>query len=304
MPFKKATKYDSFLRLALAGPAGAGKTYTALTLAAYLADAEGKPVALVDTEHGSASKYADLFRFDTQVLTTFAPQHFIDAIHEAEAAGYGVLVIDSLSHAWNGSGGLLDLVESIARRKYGGNTFAAWKDATPLHTALIDTMLASKLHLIATMRSKQEYMVEKDEKSGKSTPRKVGLAPVQRDGMEYEFDVFAELDIDHILVVQKSRCPALADAVIARPDGQVAKVLLTWLRGAGPAPEPAPASSPATEAEDITRTRRLIQQLVGENAALFKKVCAHYQVQNLERLNAQQMTDLLTRLQRKQGGGQ
>jgi len=227
MTFQRATKFQSKLRLALAGPAGSGKTYTALTLATALTDGQG--VALIDTEHGSASKYADLFSFDTLQLETFHPQRYIDAIHEAEAAGYTVLVIDSLSHAWSGTGGLLEIVENITKRSNSKNGFNAWGEATPLQNRLIETIIRSKLHIICTMRSKMEYVVE--QVNGKSTPRKVGMAPVQRSDVEYEFDVYADLDIDNTLIIHKSRCPALSGAVIAKPDGHVASILKEWLSG-------------------------------------------------------------------------
>lgn len=295
MPFTRATKFDSFLRLALAGPAGSGKTFTALTLAQRIAEVEGKPIALVDTEHGSASKYADLFAFDTQELDTFHPQRFIDAIHEAEQGGYGVLILDSLSHAWNGTGGLLDLVDQIAKRKYGGNSFSAWKDATPLQNALIDAIIAARLHLIATMRSKMDYVVDKDEKSGKTTPRKMGLAPIQREGMEYEFDVFAELDIDHTLLVQKSRCPMLSDQVIARPDGAVADLLLAWLRGSGPRPEAMVGSLAAAKQACLAQIRRHL----ADDPGRIQRVCDHYRVAVLEQLSEEQIADLTTRLERQ-----
>lgn len=243
MPFSKAVKFDAKLRLSLSGPSGSGKTYTALVLATALAD--GAPVALIDTERKSASKYADLFDFDSQELETYHPQRFIDAIHEAEAGGYAVLIIDSLSHAWNGTGGLLELVDQAAKRQRSngsnGNSFTAWKDATPIQNALIDAITRAKLHIIVTMRSKQEYVV--DQVNGKSVPRKVGMAPIQRDGMEYEFDVAADMDIDNTLIVQKSRCPALSGQVIAKPDARIADILKTWLSGSGPAPVAASVTS-------------------------------------------------------------
>lgn len=238
MPFQKAVKFDAKLRLSLSGPSGSGKTYTALVLATALAD--GAPVALIDTERKSASKYADLFDFDSQELETYHPQKFIDTIHEAEAAGYAVLIIDSLSHAWNGTGGLLEIVDQAAKRQRSnggnGNSFTAWKDATPIQNALIDAITRANLHIIVTMRSKQEYVI--DQVNGKATPRKVGMAPIQRDGMEYEFDVAADMDIDNTLIVQKSRCPALSGQVIAKPDARVATILKAWLRGVGEAPRP------------------------------------------------------------------
>jgi len=229
MAFKRATKFESKLRLALSGPAGAGKTYTALTLATALAD--GGQVALIDTEHGSASKYADLFEFDTLCLETFHPQKYIDAIHEAEAAGYSVLIIDSLSHAWSGQGGLLEEKDKIARAKYSGNSFSAWNDASAIQNKLVNVILGAKLHIIATVRSKMDYVLETGA-NGKTMPRKVGMAPVQRDDLPYEFDVFCSLESDNTLIVDKSRCPALSGAVIAKPNGAVAETLKAWLSGA------------------------------------------------------------------------
>jgi hypothetical protein len=233
MAFQKATKFASKLRLALAGPSGSGKTFTALTLATALAGSG--EVAVIDTERGSASKYADLFTFDTQELESFHPQNYINAIHEAEAAGYAVLVIDSLSHAWNGPGGLLEQVENITKRSKSGSSFNAWGEATPLQNRLIDAITRSKLHIICTMRTKTEYVIEPNS-YGKSAPRKVGTAPIQRSDVEYEFDVYGDMDIDNTLIIHKSRCPELAGQVIAKPDSKVAEVLKRWLAGE-PAPE-------------------------------------------------------------------
>lgn len=247
LQIKKAVKHDAKLRMSIAGPSGAGKTWTALTLAEELAD--GKPVLVVDTERGSASKYADIFNFDVIELESFSPTFYIEAIKLAEANGYSVLILDSLSHAWNGIGGLLELVDSIAKRKYGGNSFAAWKDATPLQNQLIDAITRANVHVIATMRSKQEYALEKDERTGKTSPKKVGMAAIQRDGMEYEFDVAVDMDVDNAMIVQKSRCPQLSGQVIAKPGADVARVLKSWLSGA---PAPAPAERPTSAPTAIT----------------------------------------------------
>src|SRR6266571_4629510 len=249
MTFHKAVKYGATLRLALAGPAGSGKTYTALTLATVLADGGG--VALIDTEHGSASKYADLFSFDTLQLETFHPNKYIEAIHEAEAAGYAVLVIDSLSHAWSGVGGLLEVVENITKRSNSKNSFNAWGEATPLQNRLIDTIIRSKLHIIATMRSKTEYVVE--VVNGRTSPRKIGMAPVQRGDVEYEFDVYADMDIDNTLIVHKSRCPALSGAVITKPDGAVAETLKAWLSGETPPQSPIMPATVSTSQHTSTQ---------------------------------------------------
>ena len=250
--FRRATKQQAKLRMALIGPSGSGKTYTALRIASHL----GTRVAVIDTERGSASKYADKFSFDVLELDSFHPQQYIDGIKAAEAEGYDVLIIDSLSHAWAGKDGALELVDKAAKRMQSGNTFAAWRDVTPLHNALVDAMLQSRLHLIVTMRAKTEYVVEKDERTGKTVPRKVGLAPIQRDGLEYEFDVVADMDLDNNMIVSKSRCEALTGAVIAKPGEDVANILRAWLSDGAPAAEAPRAKSTSAANGNATANSR------------------------------------------------
>lgn len=236
LQFKKAEKKQSYLRMALIGPAGSGKTYSALAVGSVLAQANGKPLAVIDTEHGSASKYADLWPFDVLELESFDPRRYVEAIQAAQEAGYGVLVIDSLSHAWMGKDGALELVDRAAARTQSKNSFGAWRDVTPLHNQLVEAILSSRMHIIATMRAKTEYLVEQDER-GKQSIRKAGLAPVQRDGLEYEFDVTGDLTQENNLIISKTRCPALAGAVIQRPGAQLANTLLDWLGQGAPRDE-------------------------------------------------------------------
>jgi hypothetical protein len=224
MQFQKASKKQSRLRLSLIGPGGSGKTYTALRIAKHL----GGRTALIDTEHGSASKYADEFEFDTLELRDFNPRTYVEAIHMAEEAGYQLLIIDSLSHAWAGKGGALELVDNAAARSKSGNKWTAWRDVTPLHNDLVEAILQSPCHVICTMRAKTEYIQEKDDQ-GKTRITKIGMQPVQRDGMEYEFDVVGDLSIDHQLVISKTRCSALDGKVIPMPGKEIADTLRTWL---------------------------------------------------------------------------
>jgi hypothetical protein len=250
--FKPATRQQARLRLGLVGPAGSGKTYTALRVAHGL----GERIALIDTEHGSASKYAGEvedghpFRFDAIDLSTmrggFSPDNYIAAIEAAGRAGYDVCVIDSLSHAWSGPGGVLDIVDKAASRS-NNNTYAGWRTGTPAHNRLIDAILASPCHVVATMRSKAEYVIEKDERTGKNAPRKIGTQPIQREGMDFEFDVVGDLDQDHKLVITKTRCSALDGAVITKPGADLARALRDWL-GQGEAPE-TPAQDPGATAD-------------------------------------------------------
>lgn len=232
--FKKATKTTARLRLALAGPSGSGKTFTALALATEIVRGTGKRIAVIDSERGSASKYAHLFDFDVVELVDGDPDTYVAAIRTAEAAGYGCVVIDSMSHAWSGKGGVLEQVDGVAAK--GGSKFTAWQKGTPLQQGFIDTIIGARLHVIATMRSKTEWVLETNEK-GKQAPRKIGTAPVQRDGVEYEFDVMGELDLDHTLVVTKSRCPDVDGKSFRNPGAEFANVLMTWLSLGTPAVE-------------------------------------------------------------------
>lgn len=231
--FELAKKEQGKLRMALYGISGSGKTMSALKIAKYL----GKKILVLDTERGSASKYAgekDIPEFYTiQLRDSHAPVEYISVINEAVNQGFDVIIIDSLSHAWIGKEGLLEQVDSISSRSRSGNSYYAWRNVTPQHTALIDAIVGADAHVIATMRSKTSYEVETNE-FGKSVPRKVGKEPVQREGLEYEFDVVCSMDLDHNLIVEKSRCSELQDKKINRPGKEVAESLNRWL-GSGDA---------------------------------------------------------------------
>lgn len=261
--FKKAVKHESKLRLAIAGPSGSGKTYTALAVATHLADS-GK-IALVDTEYGSASKYAgDLFHFDVAEMSApYDPRKYVKAIEEAAQAGYEVLIIDSLSHAWFGTGGVLEIVDKAAVR-FKGNSYAAWGEGTPIHNALIEAIVSAPIHIIATMRSKTEYVLQ--EVKGKQIPQKVGMAPIQRDNVEYEFDVFIEMDMDNNGIVRKTRCPALTNAVLEKPGADLAQTLRDWLHGA-PDDEPNDPILNAEEAADGEMATTMFDDLESASAS-------------------------------------
>lgn len=236
MGFKSAKNYERKLRMALVGPPKSGKSYTALSIAHALAG-EGGKVAVIDTENASAAKYAELFPpFDVCELEMFNPDNYVKEILEAERLGYDVLIIDSLTHAWNGPGGLLEYKDQIANSgKPGMNGYTAWSAASPKHTRLIHTITHSKIHIIVTMRTKVEYVLETNEK-GKQTPVRVGLAPIQRDETEYEFDVMGVMDKAHTMSVEGSRCSALDNQFIPMPGVEVAETLKAWLAGE-PMPE-------------------------------------------------------------------
>jgi KaiC/GvpD/RAD55 family RecA-like ATPase len=226
--FKRATKDDTKLRLAIGGPAGSGKTYTALKLATHLG--KEPSIAVIDSEHGRAQLYADKFTFDHLELTSFSLEEYISAITEAEGAGYSVVIIDSLSHAWQGRDGALEEVERVATRMKTANKFAGWSTVTPKQNALIDKITASPAHIIATMRTKMAYSQDKTD-SGRTVIRKLGLQPIQREGIDYEFDVYGEMDLEHSLAIAKTRFEGLVDRVFPKPGTEVAEIILDELRG-------------------------------------------------------------------------
>ncbi len=202
--FKKAERKSAKLRAALCGISGSGKTYSALLLARGLAGASGK-IAVIDTERGSASLYADITDFDVAELAPpYSPARY-KALITAAAKEYDVLVIDSLSHAWSAEGGILDMHDKATMSNKGGNSYTAWRDVTPQHNQLVDAILSCPCHVIATIRSKTAYELQ-DNGNGKKTPVKIGLAPIQRDGMEYEFTLVLDVSVsNHIASSSKDR---------------------------------------------------------------------------------------------------
>ena len=230
--FTKATRRKAKLRLALCGTSGSGKTYSALLIAKGI----GGKVALIDTENRSASLYEGLAEFDVcEVQPPFTVQKYIDAIKAAEAEGYKVLIIDSLTHAWAGQGGLLEEVDRKAAASRSKNSYAAWREITPLHNQLVDTILQSQMHVIVTMRTKTAYEMEKDDR-GKVTPVKMGMAPIQRDGLEYEFTVVLDVEnTKHMATSGKDRT-GLFDGKVFVPDEDTGKQLNEWLEQGVDAP--------------------------------------------------------------------
>jgi hypothetical protein len=222
MAIRKAERKKAKLRLGIAAPSGAGKTYSALLMALGI----GGKIGLIDTENGSGDLYAHLGDYDIIPVTApYTVPKYLEAIKEFEAEKHDVIIIDSLSHAWAGDGGLLDKQGKIADR--GTNSFAAWRTITPEHNALVEAMLQSPCHIIATMRSKQEYVLETNDK-GKQTPKKVGMAPVQREGMEYEFTVMLDIDMSHIASASKDRT-SLFDGQYFKISRATGETLLEWL---------------------------------------------------------------------------
>lgn len=227
---KKASKTQAWLRMGISGPAGSGKTYTALKVASELGD--GK-IIVIDTQRGQANHYGGQFDFDIIDLTDHHPQNFIDAINFCSVQGYKYIIIDSITHEWTGKNGCLELHEEAVARQKAKNTFIAWKEVTPLHNRFFEAVNSVAAHVIGTVRSKVEHVQEKDD-SGRTTVRKVGMATVQREGADYELDVLLEMEIDHVGVITKCRDGEnrefkLDGRVFRKPGADLAEALRNWL---------------------------------------------------------------------------
>lgn len=200
--FKKAERKRVKLRLAVTGVGGSGKTYSALLLASGL----GEKIAVIDSERESAELYDDLVNFDVFSLSPpHSPRNYIEAIDAAVAAKYDVLIVDSLSAAWNGEGGVLEMVDSLTQASTSKNSYMSWNKGTKEHNLLINKILNCPLHIICTLRSKTAYELIETGKGGKA-PKKIGLAPIQRDGIDYEFSIVMDIAREgHLTTVSKDR---------------------------------------------------------------------------------------------------
>lgn len=239
--FRPAERSKAKLRLALCSPSGGGKTWGALEVATGL----GGKIAFIDTECGSGDLYAEDFEYDImQIKTPYTPDKYVKALKAAEEAGYDIVIVDSLSHAWSAEGGILDTQAKVTQASSSKNSYTAWRTVTPQHDKLVEAILGSSLHVICTMRTKQAYEIAKDDK-GRNKVEKLGLAPVQRDGMEYEFTVVLDVSVDgHIATSSKDRTQ-LFDGnphIISKETG---KRLDEWLNTGG-------ESKPVEEPEELS----------------------------------------------------
>lgn len=250
--FKPATRHEAKARVAMIGPTGSGKTWTALQFARTLAGEAGT-IAVIDTENASASLYADDYSFDTAPWYPPYDAAKLAAAINSAAQAYDVLVIDSLTHFWQGDGGVLDIVEQEgAKVGARGNNFAGWKKGTPLWRGILDALIFAPCHIVITMRSKMDY-VQQQGNDGRMRVEKMGMAPVARNDVEYEFTIVCEMDQGHRLSVTKSRCSAIADRVAApHQSAAIAETLRDWLSTATTDPTP---YTPAAPQGDVTEAQ-------------------------------------------------
>lgn len=195
MKLQTAQRQRAKIKMGLQGPSGSGKTYSAL-LIAYGLCSDWKKIAVIDTENHSAELYSHLGGYQVVCVDPpYEPEKYIEAIHTCEKAGAEVIIIDSISHEWEY---LLDFHASLP-----GNSFTAWAKVTPRHNEFVQAILRCQLHVIATMRTKQDYVLS--EKNGKMVPEKVGLKSITRDGMDYELTLVFDLDMSNRAKASKDR---------------------------------------------------------------------------------------------------
>lgn len=221
MKFAKATRKKCKMKLSLQGPSGSGKTYSALLLAKGITGDLSK-VAVIDTENGSSHLYAKLGAYSVLNLEApFTPEKYIEAIQCAIQEGYECVIIDSLSHEWFGTGGILEIHSNMQ-----GNSFTNWSKLTPRHNALIEAIVSSDIHILATLRSKTEYVIQ--QVNGKNIPEKVGLKSIQRDDTEYEFTISFELNKNFMSTVSKDRTGLFKNQPELVINEQIGKRIIEW----------------------------------------------------------------------------
>jgi hypothetical protein len=247
MTFVKAERKQHKPKLAITGPSGSGKTYSGLLLISGM----GKKLAVIDAENGSASLYAGMdkgplkgVKFDVlEIAPPYTIAKYIDAIDAAEKAGYDAVLVDGISPAWAGEGGLLSKKEALDNRGGNQNSYTNWASITKEQEILKARINGADIITVCTMRSKQDYVLEVNEK-GKQAPKKVGMAPIQRDGIEYEFTTVFDLAMDHNAAVSKDRT-SMFDGQIFKITKKTGEQIMAWLAGGKPI-EAKPAAKPAT----------------------------------------------------------
>lgn len=225
---RKAARPKAKLRVGMSGPSGSGKTYSALLIAKGIVDGTMSKVAIIDTENGSADLYSDMGDYNVITLSApYTPEKYIEAIDACEKADMEIVIIDSVSHEWDGKGGLLEANELIAQTKFKGNTWAAWSVTTPRHQKFIEAITTSKMHIITTARSKTDTIQTEDKKI-----KKVGLKEIQREGFEYELTLNFNLDRDkHYAIASKDRTGLFSEVDPFIITEETGKILKDWSMG-------------------------------------------------------------------------
>jgi len=224
MQLQKAERKQAVIKLALQGPSGSGKTFSSLLLAYGLVGSWNQ-IAVIDTENNSSHLYSHLGNYNVLSLTEpFSPERYVEAIEVCEKAGMKVIIIDSISPEWESSGGILEIHSNMA-----GKSFTNWNRITPRHNVFVQKILQSSSHVIATIRSKQDYVLT--DRNGKMVPEKVGLKGVTRDGAEYDYTLVFDIDIKHQATASKDRTGLFTNPLPFTITEQTGERIRQWCYG-------------------------------------------------------------------------
>jgi len=265
MAFKKAERTKLWARVAIFGPSGSGKSFTAMRIANGLAQRAGGKIAVIDTENRSMSKYADRFDFDVDDLGDKTIDSYIQSMNDAIKNGYKILVIDSLTHSWKE---LLEEVDRIAAKNFGGNSWAAWSKGTPKQNKLINAIVNFPGHLIVTMRSKTEWSLGNNEE-GKKTVTRNGMSPEQGKGIEYEFDILMDINQGHMAEIQKDRTGKFQDKIIEKPGEDFGEALYDWLNTGTAEPQLPPTTLRQQCIDAMVELKNVILSTADDGSRLF-----------------------------------
>ena len=291
---RKAERIKRKARVGLLGPTGSGKTMAALLIAKGI----GGSTCLIDTENHSGDLYAGhplLGDWSYDVLTLekpFSVERYMGAITAAEEAHYANIIIDSASHAWAGPGGILEFVDKKTEQQ---NKFVGWRDATPKHNEFVQRLTSSPANIIVTMRVKMDYVLEENDK-GKKVPKKVGLQPIQRDGLEYEFDVVFDITQAHLASSTKDRT-SLFDGEMEKITSQTGERLRAWLETGIDAPAAVPPSAAPAEPQSEPVTEDVIEKKVAEWCAKIEAAATLDALKEVYGSATSEMDGLVTELQ-------
>jgi hypothetical protein len=251
MQLRKATRKKAKIRLGLSAVSGGGKTYSAILIAKGLVGDLSK-VAILDNENGSADLYAHLGDFNVLPLTApFTPERYIEAIKSCEKAGMEVIIVDSISHEWDGKGGCLEIVESL------GGKYQDWAKVTPRHQAFIDAIIHSPSHIITTVRRKQDYEMIKE--GNKIRIEKAGLKEITREGFEYELTINLELDTRHNATASKDRTQLFMNKTAFVPSEKTGELIANWCEQGEESFNIKPGSDWYNKVDDCTTQKELVE---------------------------------------------
>ncbi len=288
---RKAERAQSKLRIGISGPSGSGKTYSALLVGRGIAS-DWPKVVLIDSENGSGEMYSDLGAYNVITLQApFSPEKYIEAIQAAEDSGAEVIIIDSVSHEWDGKGGCLEINERLASAKYKGNTWAAWSETTPRHQKFIEAITSSSCHVITTQRSKTDTIQTEDKKI-----KKVGLKDIQREGFEYELTANFNIDREgHLAIASKDRTGLFIDKDPFLMEVKTGEDLAHWNKGGAKRTE----SATASEKRITAKKSKILQSLkaLGEDASTIESCAASVQkLAGLDLLVPENYDEIIQRL--------